>query len=213
VTTVLSHCRAKSTRVHWVLESRPNLDDAASYERRGYFGPDFLFCHYMAASQFDRDAMARTGTPLSSATLSEMRLGHDGDPRRAFLNMRAAGVLISLSSVAALISAALRRLNRLQSRRQSDMIPLPRPRLSPPERRRDTFHDELDRAKDMGMGRVDRMDLEDEIGHAIERAVGAQGRDHIAGCSDMHVERRDELGKRSAQGDKSDLDEMIDDPT
>ena len=37
------------------------------------------------------------------------------------------------------------------------------------------------------------MDLEDEISHAIERAVGAQGRDHIVGRPDMHVERRDEL--------------------
>ena len=39
------------------------------------------------------------------------------------------------------------------------------------------------------------MDLEDEIGHAIERAVGAQGRDHVVGRPDMHVERRDELWK------------------
>jgi 5-methylthioadenosine/S-adenosylhomocysteine deaminase len=94
-------------------QSRPNLDDAASYERRGYLGPDFLFCHYVAASQSDRDAMARTGTPLSFATLSEMRLGHDGDPRQAFLNMRAAGVLISLSSDAASIAP----LNMLEAMR------------------------------------------------------------------------------------------------
>ena len=92
------------------------------------------------------------------------------------------------------------------------MIPLPCPSLSPPERRRDTFRDELDRAKDMGMGRVGRMNLEDEIGHAIEGAVGAQGRNHVLRRSDMHIERRDELRKRSSRRNKTDLDEMIDDP-
>jgi cytosine/adenosine deaminase-related metal-dependent hydrolase len=79
-------------------QTRPNKDDAADYERRGYLGPNFLFCHYIAASQSDREAMARTGTPLSFATLSEMRLSEDGDPRDAFMRMRAAGVSISLSS-------------------------------------------------------------------------------------------------------------------
>ena len=62
------------------------------------------------------------------------------------------------------------------------------------------------------MRRVDRMDLEDEVGHAIERAVGAQGSDHVVGRSDMHVERRDKLWKRSSRGDKTDIDQMIDDP-
>ena len=94
-------------------QSRPNLDDAASYERRRYLGPNFLFCHYVAASQSDRDAIARTGTPLSFATLSEMRLGDDGDCRQALLNMRGAGVLISLSSDAASIAS----LNKLETMR------------------------------------------------------------------------------------------------
>jgi hypothetical protein len=62
------------------------------------------------------------------------------------------------------------------------------------------------------MGRVGRMDLEDEIGHAIKGAVGAQGRNHIVRRSDMHVERRDQLGERSSRGDKTNRDEMIDDP-
>jgi 5-methylthioadenosine/S-adenosylhomocysteine deaminase len=79
-------------------QTLPNMDDAADYERRGYLGPQFLFCHYIAATQSDREAMARTGTPLSFATLSEMRLSEDGDPRDAFMKMRAAGVSISLSS-------------------------------------------------------------------------------------------------------------------
>lgn len=85
-------------------QSIPNLDDAADYERRGYLGPDFLFCHYIAASRSDREAMARTRTPLSFATLSEMRLCDDGDPRDAFMKMRAAGVAISLSSDATSIA-------------------------------------------------------------------------------------------------------------
>ncbi len=79
-------------------QTRPNMDDAAEYERRGYLGPNFLFCHYIAAAASDREAMARTGTPLSFATLSELRLSEDGDPRDAFMQMRAAGVSISLSS-------------------------------------------------------------------------------------------------------------------
>jgi Arc/MetJ family transcription regulator len=62
------------------------------------------------------------------------------------------------------------------------------------------------------MRRVDRVDLEDEIGHAVERAVGAQGRNHVVRHSDVHVERRDQLGERSSRGDKTDRDEMIDDP-
>ncbi len=64
----------------------------------------------------------------------------------------------------------------------------------------------------MGVRRVDRMDLEDEIRHPFERAVGAQRLNHVVGGSDMHVERRDELGQRSSGGDKSNVDEMIDDP-
>jgi 5-methylthioadenosine/S-adenosylhomocysteine deaminase len=102
-------------------QSRPNLDDAADYEQRGYLGPNFLFCHYVAASQSDREAMARTGTPLSFATFSEMRLGHDGDPRQAFLNMRAAGVLISLSSDAASIAP----LNMLETMRATWNMAVP----------------------------------------------------------------------------------------
>ena len=62
------------------------------------------------------------------------------------------------------------------------------------------------------MGRVDRMNLENEIGHAIEGAVGAQGRNHVLRRSDMYIERRDELRKRSSRRNKTDLDEMIDDP-
>jgi hypothetical protein len=65
----------------------------------------------------------------------------------------------------------------------------------------------------MGMGRVDRMGLEDEIGHAIESAVGAQRRNHVFRRSDMHVERRNKLKKRPPRRDKPDVDEMIDDPT
>ncbi|MEX0589957.1 MAG: amidohydrolase family protein, partial [Xanthobacteraceae bacterium] len=78
-------------------QTQPNSDDAADYERRGYLGPKFLFCHYLAASDGDRDAMARTNTSLSFSTHSEFRLGEHGDPRRALLKARAAGVSVSLS--------------------------------------------------------------------------------------------------------------------
>jgi 5-methylthioadenosine/S-adenosylhomocysteine deaminase len=85
-------------------QSQPNSDDAADYEKRGYLGPNFLFCHYVAASDSDRAAMARTRTPLSFATHSELRLGEHGDPRSALLKARAAGVTITLSSDATSIA-------------------------------------------------------------------------------------------------------------
>jgi 5-methylthioadenosine/S-adenosylhomocysteine deaminase len=136
-------------------QSRPNLDDAASYERRGYLGPNFLFCHYVAASQTDRDAMARTGTPLSFATLSEMRLGLSGDPRQAFLNMRAAGVLISLSSDAASIAP----LNMLETMRVTWNLAVPHeddePKASEPLSFAETIEmATLNGAKALGLGAV-----------------------------------------------------------
>lgn len=78
-------------------QTQPNSDDAADYEKRGYLGPKFLFCHYIAAADSDREAMARTNTPLSFSTHSEFRLGEHGDPRAALLKARAAGVSVSLS--------------------------------------------------------------------------------------------------------------------
>jgi 5-methylthioadenosine/S-adenosylhomocysteine deaminase len=85
-------------------QAQPNSDDATDYERRGYLGPNFLFCHYIAATDSDREAMARTKTPLSFSTHSEFRLGEHGDPRRALLKARAAGVSITLSSDATSIA-------------------------------------------------------------------------------------------------------------
>ncbi len=85
-------------------QTQPNSDDAADYEKRGYLGPKFLFCHYIAASDSDREAMARTGTSLSFSTHSEFRLGEHGDPRVALMKARAAGVSVSLSSDATSIA-------------------------------------------------------------------------------------------------------------
>ena len=85
-------------------QSQPNSDDAADYERRGYLGPRFLFCHYIAATDSDRAAMARTKTSLSFSTHSELRLGEHGDPRVAVLKARAAGVSVTLSSDATSIA-------------------------------------------------------------------------------------------------------------
>jgi 5-methylthioadenosine/S-adenosylhomocysteine deaminase len=86
------------------LSAQPNSDDAADYEKRGYLGPNFLFCHYIAATDSDRAAMARTRTPLSFSTHSELRLGEHGDPRSALLKARAAGVTVTLSSDATSIA-------------------------------------------------------------------------------------------------------------
>ena len=85
-------------------QTRPNSDDAADYERRGYLGPRFLFCHYLAATDSDRAAMARTKTSLSFSTHSELRLAEHGDARVALLKARAAGVLVTLSSDATSIA-------------------------------------------------------------------------------------------------------------
>lgn len=85
-------------------QTQPNSDDAADYERRGYLGAKFLFCHYIAATDSDREAMARTKTSLSFSTHSEFRLGEHGDPRVALMKARAAGVSVSLSSDATSIA-------------------------------------------------------------------------------------------------------------
>jgi len=85
-------------------QARPNSDDAADYERRGYLDGTFLFCHYVVATDSDRAAMARTGTPLSFSTHSEFRLGEHGDPRVALMKARAAGVSVTLSSDATSIA-------------------------------------------------------------------------------------------------------------
>ena len=85
-------------------QTQPNSDDAADYERRGYLGAKFLFCHYIAATDSDREAMARTKTSLSFSTHSEFRLSEHGDPRVALMKARAAGVSVSLSSDATSIA-------------------------------------------------------------------------------------------------------------
>jgi cytosine/adenosine deaminase-related metal-dependent hydrolase len=78
-------------------QSGPNTLDAEDYDKKGWLGPDLLICHYIPASDSDAAAMARTKTPLSFSTLSEMRLSRTGDARAALMRMRKAGVLISLS--------------------------------------------------------------------------------------------------------------------
>lgn len=78
-------------------QSGPNTLDAEDYDKKGWLGPDLLICHYIPASDSDAAAMARTRTPLSFSTLSEMRLSRTGDARDCLLRMRKAGVLISLS--------------------------------------------------------------------------------------------------------------------
>lgn len=69
----------------------------ADLAAKDYLGPDFLICHFLAATAEDRALMASTRTPLSYSVHSELRLGEAGDPRAALLNMVRAGVTVSLS--------------------------------------------------------------------------------------------------------------------
>jgi cytosine/adenosine deaminase-related metal-dependent hydrolase len=71
--------------------------DATELEAKGYLGPDLLIAHFLAATDTDHAAMARTGTPLSYAVHSELRLGDAGDARAALLRALAAGVRVSFS--------------------------------------------------------------------------------------------------------------------
>lgn len=85
-------------------QEAPNHVDGLDYERRGYLGPDLLLAHYVPASPADLAALARTRTPLTFATHSELRLSSTGDARAALFAMRAAGLAVSLSSDAASIA-------------------------------------------------------------------------------------------------------------
>lgn len=71
--------------------------DATELERKGYLGPQFLIAHFLAAREEDRAALAKTGTPLSYAVHSELRLGDAGDARAALLRFVRAGVSVSFS--------------------------------------------------------------------------------------------------------------------
>ena len=71
--------------------------DATGLERKGYLGPDFLIAHFLAATAGGPRGAGATGTPLSYAVHSELRLGDAGDPRAALLSFLAAGVDVSFS--------------------------------------------------------------------------------------------------------------------
>lgn len=73
-----------AVRARWLLERR-------------HLGPSLLIAHFLAATQEDRQLMAETGTPLSFAVHSELRLGEAGDPRAALLRFLDAGVVVSFS--------------------------------------------------------------------------------------------------------------------
>jgi cytosine/adenosine deaminase-related metal-dependent hydrolase len=88
--------RAVPVSIH-TMQGGETAVDARDLEEKGFLGPDFLIAHFLAATQADREAMARTATPLTYAVHSEFRLGEAGDPRAALLRMLAAGVNVSLS--------------------------------------------------------------------------------------------------------------------
>jgi len=70
---------------------------AADLERMGFLGPDFLLCHALPFDEADRQAMVRTGAPVSFAVHSELRLGTAGGFHGQLLRMLAAGITVSLS--------------------------------------------------------------------------------------------------------------------
>lgn len=74
--------------------TKVRVADLAAHD---YLGPDFLICHFLAATEEDRSLMAESRTPLSYSVHSELRLGEAGDPRAALLGMHHAGVMVSLS--------------------------------------------------------------------------------------------------------------------
>ncbi|MEO9322795.1 amidohydrolase family protein [Nocardioides sp. C4-1] len=69
----------------------------AELEGLGYLGPDFLVCHNLPATAADRAAMKRTGTPVSFAPHSELRLGTAGGYHGQLMHSKADGLVISLS--------------------------------------------------------------------------------------------------------------------
>lgn len=91
-----ARARALPVSIHTV-QGGTTAVSVPALEARGYTGPALLICHFLAATEDDREAMVRTGTPLSYAVHSELRLGDAGDPRAALLRMLAAGVCVSFS--------------------------------------------------------------------------------------------------------------------
>jgi 5-methylthioadenosine/S-adenosylhomocysteine deaminase len=136
-------------------QSGPNTLDAEDYDKKGWLGPDLLICHYIPASDADAAAMARTKTPLSFSTLSEMRLSRTGDARDCLMRMRKAGVLISLSFDATSIAP----LNMFETMRVTWNLGMPwkgTPSENLPEM---TFHEAIEMAtingaKALGLGDV-----------------------------------------------------------
>lgn len=88
--------RALPVSIHTV-QGGTTAVSAPRLAERGYLGPAFLIAHFLAATEDDRRIMAETGTPLSFAVHSELRLGEAGDPRAALLRMLHAGVTVSFS--------------------------------------------------------------------------------------------------------------------
>lgn len=91
-----ARARQLPVAIHTV-QGGSTLVDAVELERKGYLGPDFLIAHFLASTDADHAALARTRTPLSYAVHSELRLGEAGDARAALLRMLAAGVDVSFS--------------------------------------------------------------------------------------------------------------------
>ena len=113
--------RGLPVAIHTVQDATTTVS-APALEAKGYLGPSFMLCHFLAATRADREAMARTGTPLSYAVHSELRLGGP-DPRAALLHMLDAGVTVSLS----IDAASLAPINLFEAMNVAWNLGVPRP--------------------------------------------------------------------------------------
>lgn len=92
----LARDRGLPVAIHTVQGATTAVSGPA-LEELGFLGPDFMIAHFLAATQADLEALARTKTPLSYAVHSELRMGEAGDARAALMHMVNTGITVSLS--------------------------------------------------------------------------------------------------------------------
>jgi len=89
--------RGLPVSLHAGQSARRTLDVTEALEKKGYLGRDFLLCHFLSANQDDRDAVVRTGTPVSLAPHSELRLGTGGTFHDQLMKLVQSGAKVALS--------------------------------------------------------------------------------------------------------------------
>jgi 5-methylthioadenosine/S-adenosylhomocysteine deaminase len=132
--------RGLPVSIHTVQDATTAVS-APDLEAKGYLGPSFLLCHFLAATAADREAMVGTGTPLSFSVHSELRLG-EPDPRAALLHMLDAGVTVSLS----IDAASLAPINLFEAMNVAWNLGVPRPGDDTKDLDRLSFHQVIELA-------------------------------------------------------------------